>query len=121
MTLAATSSASSRSRGSLCSCTRRTALSAADASRERLSRSEEHTSELQSPVHLVCRLLLEKKNRHDHAAEARFSAVARHHREIDCLRQEQRDVHQQADLASQALGQETPQRRVTSVASVYPP
>src|SRR5690348_18021082 len=24
--------------------------------------SEEHTSELQSPVHLVCRLLLEKKN-----------------------------------------------------------
>src|SRR5690348_17858995 len=24
------------------------------------SRSEEHTSELQSPVHLVCRLLLEK-------------------------------------------------------------
>src|SRR5690348_18055440 len=28
----------------------------------RLVRSEEHTSELQSPVHLVCRLLLEKKN-----------------------------------------------------------
>src|SRR5690348_17691441 len=28
-------------------------------------RSEEHTSELQSPVHLVCRLLLEKKNRKD--------------------------------------------------------
>src|SRR5690348_17649486 len=27
-----------------------------------LDRSEEHTSELQSPVHLVCRLLLEKKN-----------------------------------------------------------
>src|SRR5438876_1638957 len=27
-------------------------------------RSEEHTSELQSPVHLVCRLLLEKKNYH---------------------------------------------------------
>src|SRR5690348_17515589 len=26
-------------------------------------RSEEHTSELQSPVHLVCRLLLEKKKR----------------------------------------------------------
>src|SRR5438876_1651833 len=25
------------------------------------TRSEEHTSELQSPVHLVCRLLLEKK------------------------------------------------------------
>src|SRR5690348_18122646 len=27
----------------------------------RCPRSEEHTSELQSPVHLVCRLLLEKK------------------------------------------------------------
>src|SRR5437763_3774572 len=26
-----------------------------------LSRSEEHTSELQSPMYLVCRLLLEKK------------------------------------------------------------
>src|SRR4051794_41576264 len=29
--------------------------------RERHLRSEEHTSELQSPVHLVCRLLLGKK------------------------------------------------------------
>src|SRR5690348_16430515 len=28
-----------------------------------LGRSEEHTSELQSPVHLVCRLLLEKKKK----------------------------------------------------------
>src|SRR5207244_6431669 len=30
------------------------------------SRSEEHTSELQSPDHLVCRLLLEKKKKRDH-------------------------------------------------------
>src|SRR5690348_17613632 len=29
---------------------------------DQVQRSEEHTSELQSPVHLVCRLLLEKKN-----------------------------------------------------------
>src|SRR5947208_12554218 len=29
----------------------------------RLLRSEEHTSELQSPDHLVCRLLLEKKKK----------------------------------------------------------
>src|SRR5258708_21641943 len=29
-----------------------------------VARSEEHTSELQSPDHLVCRLLLEKKNKH---------------------------------------------------------
>src|SRR3989442_2442692 len=28
-------------------------------------RSEEHTSELQSRPHLVCRLLLEKKKKHD--------------------------------------------------------
>src|SRR5438876_8194101 len=35
----------------------------------RSPRSEEHTSELQSPVHLVCRLLLEKKNAIDAAAE----------------------------------------------------
>src|SRR5258708_11426943 len=31
--------------------------------REALERSEEHTSELQSPDHLVCRLLLEKKKK----------------------------------------------------------
>src|SRR5690348_17869382 len=31
----------------------------ARAEMERAERSEEHTSELQSPVHLVCRLLLE--------------------------------------------------------------
>src|SRR5256885_6447765 len=30
--------------------------------RHREQRSEEHTSELQSPCNLVCRLLLEKKN-----------------------------------------------------------
>src|SRR5690348_18209647 len=30
---------------------------------DRTGRSEEHTSELQSPVHLVCRLLLEKKKK----------------------------------------------------------
>src|SRR5258708_27633079 len=31
---------------------------------EASQRSEEHTSELQSPDHLVCRLLLEKKDNH---------------------------------------------------------
>src|SRR5256885_11195626 len=36
----------------------------ADDVLEHLRRSEEHTSELQSPCNLVCRLLLEKKN-HD--------------------------------------------------------
>src|SRR4051794_41267242 len=32
-----------------------------------VARSEEHTSELQSPVHLVCRLLLEKKKNQTHS------------------------------------------------------
>src|SRR5713226_4071662 len=36
---------------------------ALDPRRDRFLRSEEHTSELQSPVHLVCRLLLEKKKK----------------------------------------------------------
>src|SRR5258708_11223534 len=37
---------------------------AACGERDGLARSEEHTSELQSPDHLVCRLLLEKKKSH---------------------------------------------------------
>src|SRR5690348_17749655 len=45
----------------------RVAASAAGCPHEghqrRSGRSEEHTSELQSPVHLVCRLLLEKKKK----------------------------------------------------------
>src|SRR5207248_11360119 len=35
-------------------------------SRSRAGRSEEHTSELQSPYDLVCRLLLEKKKKKKH-------------------------------------------------------
>src|SRR3712207_7449208 len=35
-----------------------------DAQQPPQDRSEEHTSELQSRQYLVCRLLLEKKNRH---------------------------------------------------------
>src|SRR2546429_2539214 len=34
-----------------------------------LGRSEEHTSELQSRLHLVCRLLLEKKKKNQYASE----------------------------------------------------
>src|SRR5260370_30810647 len=37
------------------------AVEKSSASRSRASRSEEHTSELQSHLNLVCRLLLEKK------------------------------------------------------------
>src|SRR5258708_30748499 len=39
---------------------------------ERHRRSEEHTSELQSPDHLVCRLLLEKKKRNSHHTTSPF-------------------------------------------------
>src|SRR5690625_7081831 len=40
--------------------------SAGRCRRRRGARSEEHTSELQSRGHLVCRLLLEKKNDNNH-------------------------------------------------------
>src|SRR5256885_5349543 len=40
-------------------------------------RSEEHTSELQSPCNLVCRLLLEKKKMRHLFAASRLSTVAR--------------------------------------------
>src|SRR5438552_7784400 len=38
-------------------------------------RSEEHTSELQSPDHLVCRLLLEKKKKHDTTIRHYYQSV----------------------------------------------
>src|SRR5258708_30473863 len=41
-------------------------LSTGVLTRESVARSEEHTSELQSPDHLVCRLLLEKKKYRRH-------------------------------------------------------
>src|SRR5437762_6740173 len=48
---------------------RRPFLADRSAKRERhhrgAERSEEHTSELQSPMYLVCRLLLEKKKKSD--------------------------------------------------------
>src|SRR5207244_7058815 len=40
----------------------------------RQGRSEEHTSELQSPDHLVCRLLLEKKKNRPRMSPLRFFA-----------------------------------------------
>src|SRR5207244_6361073 len=44
---------------------------AADRALGGQGRSEEHTSELQSPDHLVCRLLLEKKKRRQGTSIAR--------------------------------------------------
>src|SRR2546422_9123162 len=42
------------------------ALGGGDHRRRQRARSEEHTSELQSRLHLVCRLLLEKKKKEAH-------------------------------------------------------
>src|SRR5438552_14951536 len=45
----------------------------------RAARSEEHTSELQSPDHLVCRLLLEKKKPNPvHTPNQQISSPPRH-------------------------------------------
>src|SRR5256885_2684442 len=45
-------------------------------------RSEEHTSELQSPCNLVCRLLLEKKKKTRESATADRTHIARGHRQV---------------------------------------
>src|SRR2546422_7421297 len=53
----------------------------------RIVRSEEHTSELQSRLHLVCRLLLEKKKKQGRVAlqTVRESGRARRGREaVEC-------------------------------------
>ena len=42
------------------------------------SRSEEHTSELQSRLHLVCRLLLEKKNFFNDTATTEIYTLSLH-------------------------------------------
>src|SRR5258708_15545823 len=46
--------------------------------RDRGLRSEEHTSELQSPDHLVCRLLLEKKKTRSDSRAPTVGTLAAH-------------------------------------------
>src|SRR5256885_9512116 len=48
------------------------------------TRSEEHTSELQSPCNLVCRLLLEKKNYPRHQAVYRSHPILASTRAVQC-------------------------------------
>src|SRR2546429_4027840 len=55
------------------------------------ARSEEHTSELQSRLHLVCRLLLEKKN---------TDTTAHASRDLDCYPGEPEFARSDAKLAS---------------------
>src|SRR2546426_6469951 len=54
---------------SVCGCAARNARPAATLALQH-ARSEEHTSELQSPCNLVCRLLLEKKKKEQHREQA---------------------------------------------------
>src|SRR2546425_11685115 len=46
-----------------------------DGQQVRLTRSEEHTSELQSLAYLVCRLLLEKKKKKKYIADVEYSNI----------------------------------------------
>src|SRR6266581_6049791 len=50
-------------------------------------RSEEHTSELQSPVHLVCRLLLEKKKKNIKPINIKYKKKKKKTTEIKHVRQ----------------------------------
>src|SRR2546429_3227062 len=43
------------------------------------ARSEEHTSELQSRLHLVCRLLLEKKKKNNKTPDTRIKKKPKQH------------------------------------------
>src|SRR2546426_4301585 len=60
-------------------------LDATTARRQRHDRSEEHTSELQSPCNLVCRLLLEKKKQTVFQKDLRLAHTARN---VECIVQE---------------------------------
>src|SRR6266581_2050718 len=55
----------------------------APAARSGAPRSEEHTSELQSPVHLVCRLLLEKKHRRKRLLDVLQDRECRAHADLE--------------------------------------
>src|SRR2546426_3443638 len=50
-------------------------------SRSVRQRSEEHTSELQSPCNLVCRLLLEKKYVQHHLQRVNENGIRAHHQQ----------------------------------------
>src|SRR5437762_6624490 len=52
-------------------------------SRPRGSRSEEHTSELQSPMYLVCRLLLEKKKKKKQIRKHKYKTIHKQNNSIN--------------------------------------
>src|SRR5256885_5453749 len=57
------------------------AVPAAERGKSLCDRSEEHTSELQSPCNLVCRLLLEKKNKNIYT----LSSYISDQQLVDCI------------------------------------
>src|SRR5437762_6109163 len=63
-------------RRSRCECGRWTCALRRSELWDRVVRSEEHTSELQSPMYLVCRLLLEKKKNAQPVASYSMSEIA---------------------------------------------
>src|SRR2546429_4487368 len=52
---------------------------ARSGSKASITRSEEHTSELQSRLHLVCRLLLEKKKKKQDSSQLKPTSIVRTH------------------------------------------
>src|SRR5258708_11700955 len=62
-----------------------TAITISRKTPSRKKRSEEHTSELQSPDHLVCRLLLEKKKLHHRAPVSKWPHLAAYVRKDNTL------------------------------------
>src|SRR5438309_5156376 len=61
----------------ICSAPRSLQSLSPPASATRQRRSEEHTSELQSQFHLVCRLLLEKKKKNTYNIEHSLKRILR--------------------------------------------
>src|SRR2546429_5719511 len=59
----------------------------------RASRSEEHTSELQSRLHLVCRLLLEKKKKTNISKCAQPTTPLPGHPTVDYLGRNSQESH----------------------------
>src|SRR2546422_7697304 len=62
----------------------RAAAAVREAPPARVRRSEEHTSELQSRLHLVCRLLLEKKKKRKKAVEIMSEEYHKMDKEFRC-------------------------------------
>src|SRR5262249_57224497 len=66
-------------------------------------RSEEHTSELQSLTNLVCRLLLEKKSRHERVTKTEWVMKDRNREAIDSDQADANGIDRQGELRARDL------------------